>query len=182
VTSRSVMDSPSEPDAAPRDALGASLVAAHKATLRRPRRDGGDNAGKTGAVNEPSEQPDVSAEADTDCALADNGAGDLEAIEAVSVAAAVAAAQHVLVNEEVGAGRLASEEASGDDGPVAGDKEYADELFGLQRGQYRQGQRLHESLPCQWVDSEGERRGGLGRGRHGNQDQGRGWPVEPLPW
>lgn len=129
MTSRPVMDSPSEAGSAPSDALRASLLAARKSTLRRFRRDGGDDAGHSGAVDEADERPDVSPEADTERALADNGVGDLEAVEAISVAAAVAAAQNFLDKEEAGAERLASDKASDDDGCKEGDKNYADECL-----------------------------------------------------
>jgi len=127
VTSRSVMDSPSQPGAAPHDALRATLSAAHKATLRRARIDGGDHTGPAGGDDQATERPDVMAEADTDRVIAQNGGGDLEAVEAVSVAAAVAAAHHVLVQEGAGAVRVASDLARDDDGHEPGDKDHADE-------------------------------------------------------
>jgi len=121
------MDAPSEPGAVPHDALRATLLAAHKATLRRARIDGGDDAGPAGGDDQANERPEVMAEADTDSVLADNSGGDLEAVEAVSVAAAVAAAHHVLVQAETGAVRMASDQASDDDGREPGDKDNADE-------------------------------------------------------
>ena len=61
--------------------------------------------------------------------LADNGGGDLEAFEAVSVGAAAGATQQVRVKEEAGAGILASEKASDDKGREPGDEDYADEFL-----------------------------------------------------
>jgi len=128
VTSRSVMDSPSEPGAAPHDAPRATILAAHKAMLRRARIDGGDDAGPAGGDDagpaggddEATERPHVMAEADTERVLAENGGGDLEAVESVSVAAAVAAAHQVLVQEDAGAVRVASDKASYNDGREPG--------------------------------------------------------------
>jgi len=123
------MDSPFEQGSAPRDALRASLVAGHEATLRSSRRDGVDDAGKAGAVDEAAERPYVSAEADTESALAAKGTHDLKFIEAVFVAAAVAAAQHVVVKKEAVSGRLVAEKASEDNGREAVDKDYPDEFL-----------------------------------------------------
>jgi len=127
VTSRSVMDSTSEPGAAPQDALRATLLAAHKATLSRARIENGDDAGPAGGDDQATERPDVMAEADTDRVLAENGRGDIVAAEAVSVAAAVAAAHHIFVQEEAGAVRVASDQASDEDGREPGDTNHADE-------------------------------------------------------
>jgi len=106
-------------------------VAAHKATLRRTSRDGGEDVGPAGAVDEAAERPDVSAEADAKRALAINGAGDLEAVEAVSIAAAVAFVPHVLAKEKTGAGIMATYKAIDDNGREAGDKDYAEDLMAL---------------------------------------------------
>jgi len=129
VISRSVVNSPSEPGAAPRNALRASLVAAHKATLRRTSRDGGEDVGPGGAVEEAAERPVFSAEADAKRALAINGAGDLEAVEAVSIAEAFV--PHVLAKEKTGAGIMATYKAIDDNGREAGDKDYAEDLMAL---------------------------------------------------
>ena len=127
MTLRSVMASPSEPGAAPQDAVRATILAAHKATLRRARIDNGDDAGPAGGEDQATERPDVLAEADTDRLLADNGGGDLDAVEAVSVAAAVVAAHHVLVKEDADCVIVASDHASDDDGREPGDQEHDEE-------------------------------------------------------
>ena len=61
--------------------------------------------------------------------LADNGGGDLEAVEAVSVGAAAGATQQIRVKEEAGVGILASEKSSDDKGREPGDEDYADEFL-----------------------------------------------------
>ena len=61
--------------------------------------------------------------------LADNGGGDLEAVEAVFVGAAAGATQQVRVKEEAGVGILAAEKASDDKGREPGDEDYADEFL-----------------------------------------------------
>jgi len=74
------MDSPSEPGASPHDALRATLLAAHKATLRRARINNDCDAEPAGGDDQATERPEVMTEADTDRVLADNGRGDLEAL------------------------------------------------------------------------------------------------------
>jgi len=121
------MASPSGAGDAPLNALRATLVAAHAATLRRAGADGGDDARSSGAVVAATVRPGDMAEADTERELANDGLGDLRAVEAVSVAAAVAAAHDVLVQEEATSGGVASNRASQVDGREARDAAHDDE-------------------------------------------------------
>jgi len=121
------MDSPSEAGDAPLNALRATLVAAHAATLTRAGADGGDDARSSGAVDAAPGRPGDMADADTERELANHGGGDLGAVEAVSVAAAVAAAHDVLVQEEATSGGLASNKASQVDGSEARDTAHDEE-------------------------------------------------------
>jgi len=123
------MDSPSEAGDAPLTALRATLVAAHAATLRRAGADGGDDARSSCAVDAAPWRPGDMADADTERELANDGGRDLGSVEAVSVAAAVAAAHDVLVQEEATSGGQASNKASQVDGREAHDTAHNEELL-----------------------------------------------------
>jgi len=115
------MDSPSEAGDAPLNALRATLVAAHAATLRRAGADGGDDTRSSGAIDAAPGRPGDMADADAERELASYGGGDLGAAGAVSVSAAVAAAHAVLVQEEATSRGLASNKDSQVDGREARD-------------------------------------------------------------
>jgi len=170
---------PSGAGDAPLNAFRATLVAAHAATLRRAGADGGDDARSSGAVDAATGRPGDMDEADTERELANDGGGDLRAVEGVSVAAAVAAAHDVLVQEEATSGGVASNKASQVDGREARDAAHDDERLAFNEAIDVKG---GASPGCSPVSGSSlKERGATASGEAGTRTKNKAAPAVSIP-